>query len=206
MPTDLQPMNDQVAAAAAAIRRLRPPAGASEAWVRERGVAITAIAEAGGLDRPALIAALFEAGVAQRSDRSRPLGGTAVSRALSVGRKANENRQTGIDLQKIEAAITKVVAGLLPGVTEKIARQAAAEALRLAAHDGRTAAVQTPAATLSTAAEPAPALETAPEIPARRPNLTDAARLLQNVDARRPADLTRADLLFPTAATKGIQK
>lgn len=206
MPNENQPTNDQVEVAAAAIRRLRPPAGASEAWIRGNALAIDKIVDEVGLDRAALAAALFQAGVAQRSDRSRPLGGTSISRALSAGRQAADERKQGIDLNRIENAVARVIAGLLPGVTEKIARQAAAEALRLAAQDSRAPTVQTLAAALQPVAEPALAAKTALETPTRRPNLTDAARLLQNADARRPADLTRADLLFPTAAAKGIQK
>lgn len=179
--------------ASAAIRGLNPPAAASEAWVRSQSVEIDAIARAAGLDRPALAHALLSAGVAQRSDRTKPLGPTALSRALRGGRREEADRRHGIDLARIESAMTRTIAALLPGVTDELARKAAAEALRMAQAEGLGAPTATPP---QSAANPA-ALPLETTSPAR-PSLASTARLLKS------AEPTRADLLYPQA--KGNQR
>jgi hypothetical protein len=121
---------EAIRAAAAAIRGLNPPAAAAEAWVRSKAAEVDAIGRSLGLDRPSLAHALLAAGVAQRSDRTRPLGPTALSRALRAGRREEADRRHGIELQKLENAVFKTVAALLPSVTEEVARRAAAETIR----------------------------------------------------------------------------
>lgn len=148
---------EAIRAAAAAIRGLNPPAAAAEAWVRSRAAEVDAIARAAGLDRPALAHALLSAGVAQRSDRTRPLGPTALSRALRGGRREEADRRHGIELQKLENAVFKTVAALLPSVTEEVARRAAAETIRKLRDDEITP----PVSALSSAPVSVPAVEPA---------------------------------------------
>lgn len=135
---------EAIRSAAAAIRGLNPPAAAAEAWVRSKAAEIDAIARSVGLDRPALAHALLSAGVAQRSDRTKPLGPTALSRALRGGRREEADRRNGIELQKLENAVFKTVAALLPSVTEEVARRAAAETIRKLRADEITAPVPAP--------------------------------------------------------------
>lgn len=157
MADDIDHGSEAIRAAASAIRGLNPPAAAAEAWVRSRAAEIDAIGRSLGLDRPSLAHALLSAGVAQRGDRTRPLGPTALSRALRGGRREEADRRHGIELQKLENAVFRTVAALLPSVTEEVARRAAAEAIRMAARtDQSAAAVNAPAATPPQAAVPAP--------------------------------------------------
>jgi hypothetical protein len=83
------------------------------------------------------------------------------------------------------------VGQLLPGLTDQLAKKAAAEALRMAQADGFGAVAAMPPQAAIPAALP---LETPPT----RPSLASAARLLKS------AEPTRADLLYPQS--KGTQR
>ncbi len=183
---------DRMATAAEAVRALRPPPLASESWVRANTTAILEIVEKTKISRAELAHALVSAGVAQKNDRVAPLHKTALARALSLGRRNDQSRRSAIDLQKIESAVAKAVGQLLPGLTDELAKKAAAEALRLAQADGFGAAAATPQAANLPAVT---SLETASP---PRPSLASAARLLKS------AEPTRADLLYPQA--KGTQR
>jgi hypothetical protein len=164
MPQKLDIDDEKVATAAEALRRLRPPPMAAEAWVKSAAVPILSIVDATGCTREELGLALLSAGVAKKSDRGAPLSKSILARALSAGRRGAQSRATGIDLHKIESAVAKAIGQLLPGLTDQLARKAAAEAIRMAQAEAESLAptVQTLAAAPSQAAAIQPAAEPAP--------------------------------------------